>query len=199
MNYFFAVLPSEEAREHLAERTRAWKGVLGSLPKPLPSRWYDPADYHVTLTFLGDLAEVDEAVILAGQVAAQQASPFVLTVNGMGAFPDLVRPRVLWLGLEQNLHLSELAASLEAGAVLCGLTKETRLYMPHLTVARSTPPQNPPWVHIPFVKERAFASFSVDRFVLMQTLPPESRANGAIARYNTVHTFPFGNSSISRV
>ena len=199
MNYFFAVLPSEEARAGLAEQARLWKGVLGLLPKPLPSRWYDPADYHVTLKFLGDLAEVDDAVILAGLAAAQPASPFILTVKGMRAFPDLARPRVLWLGLEQNRHLLELAASLEAGAVLGGLTRETRPYQPHLTVARSTPPPNPAWIHIPFSKEHTFASFTVDRFVLMQTLPPESRANGAKARYNIVHTFPFGNPAISDV
>ena len=199
MNHFFAVLPSEEARECLAKQARLWKGMLGLLPKPLPSRWYDPTDYHITLKFLGDLKKVDGAVVLAGQAAARQASDFTLTVNGMGAFPDLTRPRVLWLGLEQNLHLSELAASLEAEAVLGGLTKEVRPYLPHLTVARSTPPQNPAWVHIPYVKERAFASFAVDRFVLMQTLPPESRANGTKARYNTVQVFPFGNKPISDV
>jgi len=199
VNYFFAVRPSEEVQEKIAEQTRLWKGVIGSLPKPLSSRWYAPSDYHVTLKFLGDLEELDDAIILAGLTAAERTTPFALTVRGMGAFPDLAKPRVLWLGLEQNSPLADLAASLEAEVAMYGLSKETCPYLPHLTVAHCTPPQNPAWVHIPYVKERTFASFAVDRFVLMRTLPPESRANGAKARYNTVHTFPFGNRQISDV
>jgi 2'-5' RNA ligase len=192
MNYFFAVQPSEEAREKLAEQARMWKWMLGSLTKPLASRWYDPSDYHVTLKFLGGLAELDDAIILAGLTAAEKAAPFTLTINGMGAFPDLARPRVLWLGVAENLDLSKLTASLEAEAASCGLPRETRPYLPHLTVARSAPPQHPKWVHVPIAKERTFAEFPVDCFVLMQTLPPESRTNETKARYNLVHTFPFG-------
>lgn len=101
------------------------------------ARWLHTANLHLTLRFLGD--KVDRKLLVAldsrfGEVAAQTA-PFILEARGTGAFPNLDRPRVIWIGLVSE-ELIRLAQQVEKAAAEVGFEPEARPYSPHLTIAR---------------------------------------------------------------
>jgi 2'-5' RNA ligase len=100
-------------------------------------RWVRPANLHLTLRFLGDA--VDRNLLLPldktlNQLTGQTA-PFMLRAYGTGAFPNLDRPRTIWIGLVSE-QLIQLAQQVEIAAVEAGFTPEGRRYTPHLTVGR---------------------------------------------------------------
>ena len=190
MNHFFALELSNEARQEVWETAQDWQRLLGPSHK---AKWYEPEDYHVTLKFLGDLPErrQPELIAAATPVAASTA-PVLPGLESLGAFPGLYRPNVLWVGVSAGPDLADLAARLEEAMAVLGFPREGRPYRPHVTIARCrSAPRVGEW---PMPCEHLFAEWWASRFVLLQTLPPEARANGSTARYNAVHTFPFGNT-----
>lgn len=190
MNHFFALELSDEARQEVWETAQDWQRLLGPSHK---AKWYEPENYHVTLKFLGDLPErrQPELIAAATPIAASTA-PFVPGLEALGAFPGLHRPNVLWVGVSAGPELADLAARLEEAMAGIGFPREGRPYRPHITIARCCPlPGVGGW---PINCEHLFAGWWVTRLVLMQTLPPEAHANSSTARYNAVHTFPFGNT-----
>ena len=81
--------------------------LLGSVVRELAAtgadvKWSRPESMHLTLKFLGDTAE-EEVANLARvlDAAAAAGRPHAATLGGLGAFPDLRRPRVLWIGLDE--------------------------------------------------------------------------------------------------
>jgi 2'-5' RNA ligase len=100
-------------------------------------RWVPPGSLHLTLKFLGDIAASSVPQVAAAvQSAAGQASAFEVGVGGLGAFPNMRQPRVVWLGLHAPPALLELQRSLEAGLARLGYAPEGRAFSPHLTVGR---------------------------------------------------------------
>ncbi len=96
MRLFVAVVPPDEVlddlEEHLEPRRDAGADV----------RWTDRHQWHVTLAFLGDVAErrLDDLTEALTRSAAKR-SPLVLRLAGAGAFPNPYAARVLWAGVEQ--------------------------------------------------------------------------------------------------
>lgn len=195
MNHFFAIEVPQEARQYIQDRIVAiWKPALRD---DVP--WYSPEDYHVTLKFLGDVSEErTESIITAALPVAVQIKPFDLTLAQPGAFPMNRSKRVYWMGVGRNDGITSLAASLDRACGGLGFKREDRIYRPHITVARIPRRKGRDTEDCaPVADERLFPFWQVTRFVLMQTLPPGSRANGTESRYNTVHTFPLGNAHSS--
>ena len=100
-------------------------------------RWTAVGSIHLTLKFLG---EIDPAVLadlaraLAGAAAVE---PFALKIQGLGAFPDLRGPRVVWCGLAGDTDaLVRLQSAVETACVSLGFTPEQRPFHPHLTLGR---------------------------------------------------------------
>lgn len=149
-------------------------------------RWISRDNLHVTLRFLG--AAVPAAKIRAldpalGRVAAT-TEPFTIRVRGTGGFPDLARPRVIWLGLFAD-PLIPLAARIEAAARECGLPPEPRPYSPHLTIGRV---RN--FGRWPIIRGRLaategldFGVSAIDALILYQSILGESVRYQEIARY----------------
>ena len=120
-----------------------------------------------------------------------------MELAGPSALPHPERfANVLINGIYSSPGLLSLVRDLEQAMAEEGFTAEKRLYLPHVTFARCKKREQ----DIQFVKfEHVFLKCSVDRFVLMQTTPPESRANGTESRYNTVHTFSLMGAHLSEV
>jgi 2'-5' RNA ligase len=103
-------------------------------------KWVEEANLHVTLQFLGEVDDRDLiAVCRAVQKTATLHEAFVLRVAGVGCFPNLRRPRIVWAGLSHGA--TELAAIHEAlveplEAIRC-YRREERAYHPHVTLGRT--------------------------------------------------------------
>ncbi len=96
---------------------------------------------HLTLKFLG---EVDpgriDAVKEALKAAARGIGPLTITAGGVGGFPSLKSPRVVWVGVADDAGLSRLASNIEDALSGLGFERETRGFHPHLTLCRVKSP-----------------------------------------------------------
>jgi len=101
-------------------------------------RWVAPENIHLTLFFLGDiLPERVPPVQQALSVVTRYVQPFTFTVQGAGAFPDLNRPRVVWLGLDEPTgRLVLLHQAINEAIEKVGFQPEARRFSPHLTLGR---------------------------------------------------------------
>ncbi|NJD11689.1 MAG: RNA 2',3'-cyclic phosphodiesterase [Gemmatimonadetes bacterium] len=132
MRLFIAVNLPAAACAEIAAATRPLRNA------GLPVRWVDATAYHLTLKFLGEVEE-DLARALArvvGEVAARHPA-FPLRLRGAGAFPNLRRPSVWWLGIEASEALAGLQQDVERGTVPLGFPAEQRPFSPHLTLGRT--------------------------------------------------------------
>ena len=115
-------------------------------------RWVRPAGIHLTLRFLGDAPAEQVAAVRAGlDQAAVQCAPFELHLKNLGCFPNLRRPRVIWVGLEDpEERLGELQKAVEEQVRSLGWEPEERTFRPHLTLGRvrQRPPEDT-WVQQP--------------------------------------------------
>jgi 2'-5' RNA ligase len=103
-----------------------------------PVKWVDPDGVHLTLKFLGGVDAAKIAPISAAmKEAARGVSPFSLKVEGLGAFPNLRRVQVIWVGVSGEVErLADLQQRLENNMAELGFAPEKRHFTPHLTMAR---------------------------------------------------------------
>ncbi len=102
-------------------------------------RWTTPGNVHITLRFLGDTASTQRRQVAAGlaEITAGH-EPFGLAIAGIGCFPNLRQPSVIWLGLSGALErLARLQTEVESLARQAGFAPETRPFSPHLTIGRA--------------------------------------------------------------
>lgn len=104
----------------------------------LPLKHGEAAGLHITLKFLGAV-EPERALALSASLseAVRTVKCFDLGLSGFGAFPDLVHPRVLWLGVERHPALELLANDVERAMARHGFESELKPFAPHVTVARA--------------------------------------------------------------
>ena len=101
-------------------------------------KWVEPENLHLTLAFLGevDVLEIPELCETVRQSVGDY-EPFDIEVRGVGAFPDLRRPRTVWIGVENGAEeMIALHGSLEKGLTKLGYRAEKRRFRPHLTLGR---------------------------------------------------------------
>jgi 2'-5' RNA ligase len=99
--------------------------------------WARAEGIHLTLKFLGDveqelLPKIEQALV----EIADRIPPIELKTTTTGGFPNLRRPKVLWLGLEAGDELYRLQEDIDAALFKLGFPKEDRRFHPHLTVGR---------------------------------------------------------------
>src|SRR3954466_13821205 len=94
-------------------------------------KWVPPSNFHLTLLFLGEVEQLEVVSICrVVQKRAKTHAPFTLEVAGVGAFPNLRRPKILWAGIAEGVkELQALHADLEEGLLeLGGYRREEREY-----------------------------------------------------------------------
>ncbi|HEY4844848.1 MAG TPA: RNA 2',3'-cyclic phosphodiesterase [Candidatus Dormibacteraeota bacterium] len=188
-----------------AERWRAFiavalpQGVQDALAEPLRdlqplSTWIRPnvADrIHLTLHFLGNIdpGVKDELVDQIRPIAAG-THPFSLAIEGVGAFPQVKRPKVLWAGVKGSGLSDLIRLQREIGSELArmGYTVEPG-FTPHLTLGRVRNPLRregrqafDAWYRR--WQSTTFGEFTVDGVHLMR-----SQLGGGPPRYTTLATF----------
>jgi len=152
--------------------------------------WVRPGNIHLTLRFLG---EVDESrlplVTEALEEAASVCPPLDLVSSGLGAFPSMKRPRVLYLGLKESDGLAALKKSIDEALAKRGFPEDDKPFRAHLTICRVRSPEATATLsaRVNTLKMEKKVAFTVDRFVLYKsTLTPE----GAV--YTRIKDFHLG-------
>ncbi|NLL36882.1 MAG: RNA 2',3'-cyclic phosphodiesterase, partial [Fretibacterium sp.] len=116
---FVAVVPSEEVLDAL-------EGYLRRLRPLARCRWVSRPQLHLTLRFLGERPP-EEVEKVKAALSGVMVEPFEASLNGVGGFPNLNRPRVLWLGMRDGAEaLSALASRVESALEGVGIERESR-------------------------------------------------------------------------
>ena len=108
-------------------------------------RAMSPDNLHVTLKFLGDVPlEQTASIATAITDAVSATATFTAELRGLGTFPHLDRPTVVWAGFAEPELIAQLAESMEAALGPLGFSRERRPFHPHVTIARinSRPPDS---------------------------------------------------------
>jgi 2'-5' RNA ligase len=127
---FVAVTPPERVLDAVAASTSPL--VLPDARRTTRDQW------HVTLQFLGNRAEIDA---VAPALAGVTTAPGVARLGGAGAFPSARRARVVWIGCSEGRDLlTALAAEVARLLEPLGYAPEQRAFHPHLTLARCRAP-----------------------------------------------------------
>ncbi len=157
------------------------------------ARWIEPADYHVTLRFLGDVDRrtAHDVDSFLNDISGQ---PLTITLNQLGSFGG-DRPRAVFARVQPTPQLSELQADLERLMRRLGLPAESRKFMPHVTLARlrdSSPGDVAHYLAMhPIVRP---ISFTAKRFALLS-----SRDSVGGGPYVLEAAYPLGPSYPNRL
>ena len=159
----------------------------------LKIRWVKPLNLHVTIKFLGDIDPSDmESLgrILPDTVAIQPM--FDLLFQGMGIFPNIRRPRIIWAGIAGQTHiLRSIWKSVENALVPLGFAAEKRPYREHLTIGRvKTMDQGRLVTALQTHQDFVSKSFSVKRLVMFKS---ELHMHGPV--YTKLWEMPLGIST----
>jgi len=144
----------------------------------------DPAHMHLTLVFLGEIAERDVPAIVDALSSDIAVPPFAAEFEGLGVFPPRGAPRVLWLGVGRGAsEIVRLQREVAARLERLGVTLEPRPFHPHLTLARWRTSRPADRRSALSAESRAVARMNVDRVTLYQSrLSPAGSAYTALAR-----------------
>ena len=131
---FIAIKLDESIKDGLTKLQERLKGEMpqGSV------RWVRPEGIHLTLKFLGDvpasqIGKITEAL----EKSCQGFAPFSLSCAGLGCFPNLRRPHVVWVGIQEETgNLAQLQKAIEENVAPLGYPTEKRKFSPHLTLGR---------------------------------------------------------------
>jgi 2'-5' RNA ligase len=115
--------------------------VQRELRRPCPERsirWVNPEGIHLTIFFIGDvILDRIEPTKAALAAVARNIPPFSYHVRDLGAFPNLGRPRVVWVGIEDTQkRMALLHQAVNEALANVGFKPETRRFSPHLTLGR---------------------------------------------------------------
>lgn len=104
----------------------------------LKIKWVKAENIHLTIKFIGDIRLPDiNDIELAIKETAGDFAPLLLSAQGLGVFPNLKRPRVIWTGLSGQIEeLISLQKILDTKLRLIGFPKEKRPFKGHLTIGR---------------------------------------------------------------
>jgi len=131
---FIAIQLPPQTLEALAALQREMKKQV----PPRSVRWMRPEGIHLTLKFLGD-TEVDKLPQIERALAAvaRHAPACTFIVGGLGCFPNSRRPRVIWVGVQEEMgRLTALWEAIEEAMAPFGYEPERRGFKPHLTLGR---------------------------------------------------------------
>ena len=96
----------------------------------------EPENIHMTIRFLGDIT-LNMADKVYEEMKKTQFTPFNVQINGVGVFPNLSYPRVVWAGITEGADpLRNVSTQLEPKLQNLGFTPDPKGFSPHLTIAR---------------------------------------------------------------
>jgi len=180
MRLFTGIDLSEEVAANLTR-------LLELLRPTAHLKWTPPYNLHLTTKFIGERPESEIAQIIETLRPLGRREPVPISVEGIGWFPNPHRPRVLWAGVKPVPLLEQLVADSDEALGHLGISRETKKFSPHLTLARikDAVPLAPVRQTIAKLETVDFGSFMADGFNLYLSTPGPS---GSI--YTRLAEFP---------
>ena len=190
MRCFVAVDVAPEVR---AVIVRAQTALRAAAPRA-DVRWTAPAAFHLTLKFLGAVAdERVPAVVAAVGRAIAGAEPLALAAGGLGAFPSRARARVVWAGIAVGGEsVAALASAIDAAVGPLGFPAEMRPFHAHVTIGRVRSPRGARELAAA-LEHRATDSFGA--WTAAEVVLYESRLRPTGAEYARVADYRLGNDA----
>lgn len=177
MRLFVGIPLPGNVRKNLHGAYRLLEGVHGV-------KTVEEENLHITLKFIGEVSErkVDS---IRGALSGVRYRPIRVEITGVGAFPSLSSPRVVWAGVGQGGdEVRRLAEAVERALVPEGIKPEVRPFHPHVTLARVKRPCDVVHRFLEENREAQFGSFTVRYFVLFRsTLTPSGPIYTELARF----------------
>lgn len=163
-------------------RLHARLSQFGESFRPVPVN-----NLHVTLKFLGDTDErqVNEIAAVMQQVASEHPAEVVRLI-GLGAFPHERRPSVIWVGMQNAVSVTAIAAALDERLAQLGFARERGPIQPHLTMLRVK--TRPPEELFSLLAESAAADFGTARIGAVELFQSELQKGGS--KYTVLATAP---------
>lgn len=129
---FIAVELPLEIRQTVCTATSKLRNEIGAFV-----RWVPIENMHLTLKFLGDVS-LSNVELLSQMMRAEMDlfNCFDIHLNGLGSFPNLKRPRVIYIGIQAPAALEALQRGIESASSRLGYGAEERGFSPHLTIGR---------------------------------------------------------------
>lgn len=133
---FLAIELPEDVRQQMDAIEKQLQKRAGDTARKAV-RWVPASNMHLTLKFLGEVSTGNvESLARLVQGEAALHAPFEFTISGLGAFPNIRRPRVIWVGSSAPQELFSLQKAIEAETRKLGYPAEERPFSPHLTLGR---------------------------------------------------------------
>jgi 2'-5' RNA ligase len=130
---FLAVVPDRQA---LAEVARGMRALARPIEQAgLEVGWVREPGLHITVKFFGNI-EVEAIPAISAALGPLQLAAPAIGLRSFGAFPSLLRPRVLFAGVTGAEALSVLYEKVERAMMELGHPPEDRPYHPHVTIGR---------------------------------------------------------------
>jgi RNA 2',3'-cyclic 3'-phosphodiesterase len=130
---FLGIDLGEKARDQLVSLQEDLATIAADV------NWVEPENLHLTLLFLGEVEQRETLDICrAAQKAIRDMPAFAMSIEGAGCFPNVRRPRTLWVGVGKGLaEVCAVHDAIEAPLLDMGnYRRETRAYTPHVTLGR---------------------------------------------------------------
>ncbi len=130
---FIAVDLPENVKEAIGQVSEQLQDILSETSV----RWVNPEKIHLTLKFLGDVSRENISIIqkiLESEASKRQGME--IGIGGIGAFPKIRHPRVIWIGVEAPSELFDLRRGIESGVARLGYNYDKYDFKPHLTLGR---------------------------------------------------------------
>ena len=146
----------------------------------------EPENIHMTLRFLGSITP-NMVERIFEEMKKVQFTPFDAKIRGVGAFPDIRYPRVLWAGIAEGAdQLRGIFKQLEPRLIGLGFAPDPKGFNPHLTIARVRSGRNRD-VLARFLEESEGYDFGVVRAECLRLKKSELTPRGPI--YSTLKEF----------
>ncbi len=135
-------------------------------------RWVPPANFHLTVKFLGDIeASQVQAIADALELAITPFPRSTINAKGLGVFPNVRQPKIFWVGFV-GAELARLAAAVDRALLPLGFSLEARKFTPHLTIGRWRQGESRTGdvkLALDRWRERDFGVTTIDRVILFQS------------------------------
>ncbi len=129
----FIALPVEEAARSALRKVIDELRPVG-MGDRYSVRWVERDNIHLTLKFLNSIDGQQIKRVTGAMDTLKGMKAFRIELHTIGAFPSLARPRVLWIGIEQQEQVKALFDKLEVS--IHDLNGEDRPFTAHITIGR---------------------------------------------------------------